>query len=42
MTQKAYLHLVKYALDLPDRSKRIKRALKRGLDEIEDRKGVDA
>jgi hypothetical protein len=30
------------AMILPDRSKRIKRALKRGLDEIEDRKGVDA
>ena len=29
------------AMILPDRSKRIKRALKRGLDEIEDRKGVD-
>ena len=30
------------AMILPDRSKRIKRALKRGLDEIEERKGVDA
>ena len=29
------------AMILPDRSKRIKRALKRGLDEIEERKGVD-
>ena len=29
-------------LILPDRSKRIKRALKRALNEIEERQGVDA
>ena len=29
------------AMILPDRSKRNKRALKRGLDEIDERKGVD-
>ena len=30
------------AMILPDRSKRIKRALKRALGEIEERQGVDA
>jgi len=30
------------AMILPDRSKRIKRALKRALSEIEERQGVDA